>query len=95
MNLALLPAEFIPEAFDDLENDLRRNDALLEIMGCFFDYYRTAWINGRGPAAYSVYKLLRRTNNILERYHRTLKAKIAIKPEVGKLMGMYFGYSNP
>ena len=95
MNLALLPAEVIQEAFDDIENDLLRNVALLEIMGLFFDYYRTTWINGRGPAAYSVYKLLRRTNNILERYHRTLKSKIATKPEVGKFVGMYFCYFYP
>ena len=89
MNLALLPAEFIEEAFDDLQQDLLRNEALLEIMGLFFDYYRTTWINGKGTSSYSVYKLIRRTNNVLERYHRALKSKMATNPEVGKFMGMY------
>ena len=48
MNLARLPAEFIEEAFDDPQHDLLRNEALLKIMGPFFYYDRTTWINGKG-----------------------------------------------
>ena len=89
MNLALLPSEVIEEAFEELTRDLKSNDALFEIMGLFFDYYWTTWILGIRPDTYSVYRLARRTNNVLERYHRMLKAVMASKPEVGKFLGMY------
>ena len=89
MNLALLPSDFIEEAFNDLELELRKNEALLDIIGLFFDYYRATWINGKGTKAFSVHELLRRTNNVLERYHRTLKSRMASKPEVAKFMGVW------
>ena len=87
MNLALLPSEFIGEAFDDLELELQKNETLLDIIGLSFDYYRATWINGKGTKAFSVHELLRRTNNLLERYHRTLKSRMVSKPEVA--MGVW------
>ena len=89
MNLVLPPSGAIKEAFEELTKDLKSNDALLEIMGLFFDYYWTTWILEVRPDYYSVYRLGRRTNNVLERYRRMLKAVMASKPEVGKFLGMY------
>lgn len=88
MNLALLPKEYIFEAFDDLRERLRENRDLCEIMDDLFEYYEAFWLRRKGPASYCVYKETRRTNNSIERYHRSLKAEMATKPEFYKFIGI-------
>ena len=87
MNLALLPSEFIEEAFEDLNESLIVNEELNEIMWRWLNYYRGQWLLKTGPTNYSVYMKYTRSNNLIERYHRTLKALTATRPEIAKFFG--------
>lgn len=89
MNLALLPAEIILEAFTIIYDRLRKNLQLHKIMGSFFDYCERQWLNKVGPNKFSVYRETRRTNNALERYHRTLKSQTATNPELVKFLSKF------
>jgi len=41
----------------------------------YFRYYDRFWINRVTPTWFSVYRKFKRTNNLIERYHRTLNHK--------------------
>ena len=90
MNIALLPSQFMNEAFDDLLGSLAVNVHLYEIFEPLFAYYRAQWLTKIGPNNYSVYGRSTRCNNVTERYHRALKEKTATRPEISK----FFGESN-
>ena len=87
MNLALLPSEFNEEAFEDLNESLIENEELYEIMRRWFNYYRGQWLSKTGPTNYSVYMKSARSNNLIERYHRTFKVLTATRPEIVKFFG--------
>ena len=87
MNLALLPPEWIPEAFAILKERMQVHPALLEIVNPLHAYYESFWLKRVTPAVFSVYLKKQRTNNVIERYHRSLKELMATNPEILKFIG--------
>lgn len=89
MNIALLPAAYIAIAFAGLKNRLIASPALEKIMGPFFAYFESQWLQKVGVAKFCVYRQLLRTNNTVERYHRRLKGLTATRPEIGKFLSQF------
>ena len=87
MNLALLPPEWIPEAFGILQDKLKLHTELCEIMGLLFKYYESFWIRKVKPEIFSVFQKKQRTNNVIERYHRALKELMSTNPEIIQFIG--------
>ena len=87
MNLALLPQESIEEAFEELSENISENEELHQIIKQYLDYYRAQWLTRVGPKNYSVHLKFARTNNVTERYHRSLKSLTATRPEIMKFFG--------
>ena len=57
MKLALLPPEWIPEAFGILQDKLKLHPELCEIMGLLFKYYESFWIKKKvSPEIFSVFQ---------------------------------------
>ena len=87
MNLALLPSNWIPEAFSILKQKLQIHHKLYDIMSPLFTYYDKFWLKKVKPNIFSVFQRKRRTNNVIERYHRTLKELISTNPEILRFVG--------
>lgn len=89
MNLAFLPANNIEEAFSSLLSRLKQNPELDSIMRPLFDYYKKFWLRQVTPEVFSVFRQKHRTNNVIERYHRTLKKEMASRPNIVKFFGKF------
>lgn len=75
MGLALLPEEEIVTSFHQIVADT--SEYIGRRLKYFFKYYERFWLNRVTPTRFSVYRKLKRTNNLIERYHRTLNHKFA------------------
>jgi len=73
MALALLPEKDIVTAFHKIKSDT--SEYMKRRFQHYFRYYDRFWINRVTPTRFSVYRKLKRTNNLIERYHRTLNHK--------------------
>lgn len=91
MNLAFLPPDYINEAFENLHAEIRGKNDLYAIMGPLFAYYETTWLADKGPRLFSTYEEKERTNNHIERYHRSLKAMMFSNPEFHTFMSCLRG----
>ena len=80
MALALLPADEIRETYLEIVDSLTLQTRIE--MKSFFAYYEVFWLLDITPEIFSVYGLLRRTNNVLESYHRTLKQKLGVHSNI-------------
>lgn len=76
--LAYLPAAMVIDQFRALKNGL--SPAVKREMGQFCSYYDRYWLRTVTPDGFSVHGLSRRTNNIIESYHRRLQHRMATRP---------------
>ncbi|XP_043481354.1 uncharacterized protein LOC122510642 [Leptopilina heterotoma] len=87
MALPLLPANEIEETyFEIIESTSLR---LRRKIQKFLNYFQKQWIRKVTPQVFSVYVLERRTNNVLESYHRQLKQMFGIKPHIWTFTSKY------
>lgn len=87
MALALLPGHEVGLAFGVLVMNTSPEHS--RIFREFFDYYDTQWLRKVTPRIFSVYGLIRRTNNSVESYHRVLVEKMAPHPNIWDFTSMY------
>lgn len=59
-------------------------------QGFINNYFTRQWIKNVTPDVFSVYKMIDRTNNYLESYHRTLNNFIKSKPSTFTFIREYF-----
>lgn len=61
----------------------------LNIINNFFSrYYEQEWLGTVGPACFSVYNMVHRTNNDQEGFHKRLNDKMRPHPNVWHFLGM-------
>ncbi|XP_043480989.1 uncharacterized protein LOC122510421 [Leptopilina heterotoma] len=82
MALAFLPSNEIIATFHEIVDSLPPR--IRQKMKEFLKYYKKEWLQKVTPDLFCVYQLIRRTNNVLESYNRTLQQKIGIHPQIWK-----------
>lgn len=92
--LPLLPAEKIEEGLEIIKINIQElfNDdkKKLEKWQEFINsYFTRQWMKNVTPSVFSVYKMIDRTNNFLESYHRTLNSFIGTKPSTFTFLRKY------
>lgn len=95
--LAYLPLDRVIEGLEYIEKlafDLGDKAKTTNSWAKFFAYYRKEWIQIVKPINFSVIKGLRRTNNHIERYHRSLNELMGSKPDVKHFVGKNFPISS-
>lgn len=80
MALALLPSTRIEEAFHSIKSTTEADIA--SQFNSLFDYMERTWLQQITPAVFSVFNLIRRTNNAVESYHRFIIRSLHIHPNV-------------
>lgn len=86
MALALLPEKDISTAFEQIKNNT--SDLMKRKFKRYFDYFERFWINIVTPKRFSMYQKLKRTNNLIERYHRTLNRKFELNGDPWMFISM-------
>lgn len=89
MNMCLLPAVYIDTAFDLLLKELKADSTLTALLLPLFQYFKRQWLTKVTAKVFSVYHSLNRTNNGQERYHRFLKGRLGVRPELNKFLGTF------
>uniref|UniRef100_A0A1Y1M514 HECT domain-containing protein n=1 Tax=Photinus pyralis TaxID=7054 RepID=A0A1Y1M514_PHOPY len=80
MALALLPCDMAVEGFNLIKSEAP--DDIRNAFSNFFTYVESTWLEGVTPQLFSVFNLVRRTNNAVEAYHRVLNQKFGVHPNV-------------
>lgn len=84
--VALLPASEITNAFEKIKARARK--VFGDFFNSYFNYIQDYWLNRRGAAIFSVYRIRNRSNNASESYHRTLNEKLShVRPTVWRFCG--------
>ncbi|XP_051167015.1 uncharacterized protein LOC127285188 [Leptopilina boulardi] len=78
MALAFLPPEKIRQTYTEIKRI--KSEECQRILADLFKYYENQWLERVKPEGFSVFGLNRRTNNVLESYHKRLSTKIGKKP---------------
>ncbi|XP_051157996.1 uncharacterized protein LOC127279599 [Leptopilina boulardi] len=78
--LPLLPANQTRDAFDQIKANMPQ--AIQQTMNRFLQYFEREWFRIVTPNVFSVFGLIRRTNNCLEAYHHTLINKFGAHPNI-------------
>ncbi|XP_043284909.1 uncharacterized protein [Venturia canescens] len=78
MALAYLPATKISNEYATLKNALPAT--LQRPFRLFFRYYESQWLGKVKPTGFSVFRLSRRTNNVIESYNSILKDQMGQHP---------------
>ena len=73
IGLALLPEHKISIAFEKIKINLP--EQIRRRYKYYLQYFERFWLNRVKPSRFSVYRKLKRTNNLIERYHKTLNHK--------------------
>ena len=85
--LPLLPKDKVNTGLNYIRNLINEkfpgNDTWQDYVNLYFQGY---WMNIVTPNRFSVYKLLDRTNNRVETYHKDLNKNIGKKPSVKKII---------
>lgn len=87
--LALLPADKIIEGYQYIKEVIEKYFPNNGKWKKFCGYYERQWIKKTKVATFSVYKVIDRTNNYLESYHRTLNEILRAKPSLRALLSKY------
>lgn len=84
MALVLVPADRIREGLQIINEEAPE---LNNIFQEFHRYNQITWIDGVTPEIFSVYKLIRKTNNNVENFHRRIFQTMNIHPNICKFTG--------
>lgn len=76
IGLALLPEDKIEVAFEKIKADI--SEPMRRRFKYYFKYYERFWIKRVKPIRIFVYHKLKRTNNLIEKYHHTMNHKFII-----------------
>ena len=86
--LALLPADNIEEAFNELRSNLTPD--LKELYAGFLSYYEDYWLKQRGPQDFCVHREFVRTNNSAESNNSRLSHKLPRTPSCSTFVSKKF-----
>ena len=76
--LPFLPHEDIEQAFNEILT--AASQRVQNVLRRFISYYRRQWINIVTPKGFSIFGLVRRTNNAIESYHARLNHRMGRHP---------------
>lgn len=58
-----------------------------ELMAPLFEYYQSYWLETVGPENFSVYRVMAKTNNNLESYHKFWRQHLEKHPNLSTFVG--------
>ncbi|XP_066585578.1 uncharacterized protein [Prorops nasuta] len=87
-HLPYLPSNSIPEMFEAIVDETKKDIILYDIFKEYFKYFKRFWIKTIDTKILSIYKIKDNTINSQERYHKTLNGKIGSKPLLRKFLGV-------
>ncbi|XP_066590696.1 uncharacterized protein [Prorops nasuta] len=83
-NLPLLSSHLIVRAYNSIKEEIERNPDIAVLFNRFLKYIEKTWTHN--PSIISVFKQPIRTNNHIERYHRTLNECMGRHPKINKFL---------
>lgn len=92
-HLCLLPSTEIARTFyrisDALLSSVNREDPFANDLAGFVNYYENQWIKRTKAEDFSVYLSIHRTNNLLERFNRTLHTYVETRSSPVHFLGKF------
>ena len=93
LSLPLLPASKIYEAYQTIKKEILLTESENVTFRKFFLYFESFWLYKIGPANFSVFDLLQRTNNNSESFNKQLNDAMETKhSNMWMFLGTYFEY---